>query len=1159
MIRMNNISDGITGKYDVDRIMHVLKEKEEIIPETHDGCYLLMRATIQAYSHLEDYSAIDFHDLNLVYLTSVGTWKHGIRAKKKTVEESHLLPEDERRLMSLWDEVWTRAGEGQYSNREIISGSTQHIGMFGTGLLSFENKTTADHAREFIRMCVDILPMEDDEAIYNRAEQVLTTSFKGMQAAAASMVLHCLKPYTFPILNSNMGSDNIFEVLGIPLVKWGNLDTYISNCRKIKAFRDENFAFKNYRVFDMAAWTLKNYVKGHKTGRFASWEIIDENTARKICDKTFFQSGGAVVPQEIRWFFMAESMMPGKTLSIKLIYNGVEYTADIQKTGKGADQTRLTWESRLADLFAPYQEDDIQDILEFRRNGSNRYEINVIAEKAWLISWNKNYWDWEDYAQECEETRAGNAFVDSWTCASSSPRLGDDVFLIKLGEQPRGIIGHGTVVRESYKREHYDPDKAAEGKQEKCIDIRFDRLLDYENEQYIPQEELQQKCASQHWSPQNSGIEIKPEVLPALKELWRAVTESGNDDWWPSLSEYDPQLTAQEYHDLFLNEKVVNRSWLESLYEMYKMPGHLATCKQLGERYKHAPSRYISHFSTAASNIVKETGHPVLLRDSGNARYWPVLFVGKETKDRSEGNYCWKMREPVVTAIEMLIEEGTCAAKGGEKMERFDHNMILYGPPGTGKTYSTVQYAVAIIEKKPVETVKNEPYDDVMKRYNQYKEHGRIEFTTFHQSYSYEEFVEGIKPVLDSEDEETGNLQYIIQPGVFKDFCERAEYPVTEAEKGYGLNASPKVWKVSLGGSRENPTREECMKNDHIRIGWDQYGPEIEEETVYSDGGKSVLDRFISRIRIGDIVLSCYTYTTIDAIGVVTGEYEWHDEYPQYKRLRKVKWLVKGIQEDISAINNGKVMNQPSVYKMSVSLADVMSIVEKHGKAITAKSKDDNYVFIIDEINRGNISKIFGELITLIEPTKRIGQKEGMRVTLPYSQHPFGVPDNVYLIGTMNTADRSIALIDTALRRRFQFIEMLPKLDELEGVYVEGVSIKEMLTNMNRKISILYDRDHTIGHACFMPLKNSPTIDTLSKIFSKSIMPLLQEYFYEDYEKIRLVLGDNNKEKWEEQFIIVDNEDCSALFGNTDYDFEDTRTYSVNKNAFGNIEAYRSI
>lgn len=302
-------------------------------------------------------------------------------------------------------------------------------------------------------------------------------------------------------------------------------------------------------------------------------------------------------------------------------------------------------------------------------------------------------------------------------------------------------------------------------------------------------------------------------------------------------------------------------------------------------------------------------------------------------------------------------------------------NTILYGPPGTGKTYNTVMYAVAIIENKKLEEIKKENYTEVIDRYNKYKEDGLIEFTTFHQSYGYEEFIEGIKPVIHSDEEDETDIQYEVVPGLFKKFCDIAGKPILRKEKcDIGINESPTIWKISLGGSGENSTRTECMKNEHIRIGYDEYGREI-TNLFKGAAGRHILNYFINDMSIGDIVMSCYDCNTVDAIGVVTGEYEWHDEYPEYKRLRKVNWIVKGIKENIIKINNGSRLSNPTVYKLRMDLSDVMEIIEKYSKnTIEVEEKKKNHVFIIDEINRGNISKIFGELITLIEPTKRIGQ-----------------------------------------------------------------------------------------------------------------------------------------------------------------------------------------
>ncbi len=323
-----------------------------------------------------------------------------------------------------------------------------------------------------------------------------------------------------------------------------------------------------------------------------------------------------------------------------------------------------------------------------------------------------------------------------------------------------------------------------------------------------------------------------------------------------------------------------------------------------------------------------------------------------------------------------------------------ERNLILYGPPGTGKTYNSVVYAVAIIENKTLEEIREEDYQAVFQRYLSYKEEGQVVFTTFHQSYGYEEFIEGIKPELADNGE---GIAYSLSEGIFKSFSHRA------------------------------------------------------------------------------------------------------------------------------ADNRGK-----------------------------------NFIFIIDEINRGNISKIFGELITLIENTKRLGREEGITIKLPYSGEDFGVPSNLYLLGTMNTADRSIALMDTALRRRFQFIELMPDASVLSGINIEGIDVEAMLEAINERIEVLFDREHTIGHAYFMPLVKDGTIEKLADIFSNSVIPLMQEYFYEDYSKIQLVLGDNDKED-EFKFILDRAVKTREVFkGNPEIDISELK-YSIQHQAFYKKESYLQI
>ena len=493
-------------------------------------------------------------------------------------------------------------------------------------------------------------------------------------------------------------------------------------------------------------------------------------------------------------------------------------------------------------------------------------------------------------------------------------------------------------------------------------------------------------------------------------------------------------------------------------------------------------------------------------------------------------------------------------------------NLILYGPPGTGKTYNSIIYAVAIVENKNVNEIIQETQDNfsaVKTRYDKYIKESRIAFTTFHQSYGYEEFIEGIKPKTD----DNGNVTYSVENGVFKEFCEKTIKNVATKDelRSLGINDdNPTIWKVSLKGTGENQIRKDCLKNGYIRIGFDSYGKDVSDETNFSqEGGKNVLNAFIAVMKKGDIVLSCYSNTSIDAIGVVTGDYEWREDFPDYKRVRKVNWIVKKNIENVDTHNGNKTLTLGTVYKLNdIDRSWVYSFFNNpdNKERKNLESDENPRVFIIDEINRGNISKIFGELITLIEDTKRLGEKEEMKVKLPYSKEEFGVPNNVYILGTMNTADRSISLIDTALRRRFAFKEMMPDLDLLKDINVCGINIKNLLKTMNERIEFLYDREHQIGHSFFMKLNENPTMENLAGIFKDKIIPLLQEYFYDDYEKIWLVLGDNQKINDNNRFIKKDQKEPKDLFGaNKENDLDKKDVFKIDYEAFEKMSNYRFL
>ena len=436
-------------------------------------------------------------------------------------------------------------------------------------------------------------------------------------------------------------------------------------------------------------------------------------------------------------------------------------------------------------------------------------------------------------------------------------------------------------------------------------------------------------------------------------------------------------------------------------------------------------------------------------------------------------------------------------------------NVVLYGAPGTGKTYDVPEFAVRLCD--PAFMAADPSREEIVSRYNQLKTEKRIAFTTFHQSLDYEDWIEGLRPVVN----ENNQVTYEIESGIFKKLCEEAERPVVK-DKQVGIADNAVVWKVSLAGTGDNDVRRECMENNHIRIGWDGYGPVISDETdwsVYNGEGKQILDAYINKMKIGDIVMSCYSSQTIDAIGVIVGEYEFEDKFPNYKRVRRVNWLVKNINENIVEMNDGKTMTLGTVYRLnSITLDNVKSILEKYDTSSKMEENDKAYVMVIDELNRGNVSKVFGELITLLEADKRKGRINAESVVLPYSKKTFHIPNNVYLIATMNTADRSLGSLDYAIRRRFAFIAEKPfglEVDGFDEDLFEKVSslfvknfdeYKESSWDLTMKLepadtlSEEYKpEDVWIGHSYFLMQDEEGNDNTTNRLLYE-IIPLLEEY-----------------------------------------------------------------
>ena len=655
-------------------------------------------------------------------------------------------------------------------------------------------------------------------------------------------------------------------------------------------------------------------------------------------------------------------------------------------------------------------------------------------------------------------------------------------------------------------------------------------------------------------------------------EEYRVQGSVGKGAWAavPWVAIYDKNITTSaqngEYivYLLSVDNKILYVTFNQGCTELKNKCGKIETIKKLKEKSSFIQEKIESRgFSKENINLLceGEKNEKAEMYEAGCifSKAYNIENLPEEFELREDLKNMIDIYKEFVSLKNSISKNKQDKERNGKNMNNSGLNTILYGPPGTGKTYNTVNYAVAICENKNIEDVQSEEYEKVLHRYNELKKEGRIAFTTFHQSFGYEEFIEGIKPIVGDEKKDIG---YTIEAGIFKKFCVTAGKKAIIAAKNMPDVSNAKVWCVLLDKRGVSDLKKKCFEEGSIRIGWDKEPETITTDTVgLNEMARRVLLNFQDEMDIGDIIVTQRSNKTIDGIGIVMGDYEYVKEEGLWPRKRKVKWLMIGKEIDITELNAGIKLDRKSVYPLDRISADKILSLVNNPKEVVLETEMKPFVFVIDEINRGNISKIFGEMITLIEDTKREGKMEQASAVLPYSGELFSVPSNVYILGTMNTADRSIALMDTALRRRFQFVEMMPDTDILKNVTVEGVEIAPILKKINERITFLYDREHTIGHAFFIKLIGSPNINTLGSIFERSIIPLLQEYFYEDYQKIQLVLGDNHKVDVSTKFIKDEEVKVAEIFKGDANDIMDLpeKKYTINKKAFLNIESYKQI
>lgn len=438
-------------------------------------------------------------------------------------------------------------------------------------------------------------------------------------------------------------------------------------------------------------------------------------------------------------------------------------------------------------------------------------------------------------------------------------------------------------------------------------------------------------------------------------------------------------------------------------------------------------------------------------------------------------------------------------------------NIMLYGPPGTGKTYSTARRALELIlPEKNLEDLSDEA---VMRVFREKQAQGQVEFITFHQAYGYEEFVEGLRPVLDDADG-NGEVKYELHDGVFKRIALRAAVEgllIKDETPGFDTLWSQLLKSVE---SEEDRVVSSISGTNYVMRITARGSVRIHPCELNADGTiASVSESYLTASReymrlmwdrrneLGlepnEITVTKTTQLFARELGT-SGGCHYTALWIAYREMLQMSRSVASRRQDLadSTTRVQLALDRPSA----------------GGASFSFSADTRQYVLIVDEINRGNISKILGELITLLEPDKRLGTPGELKLPLSYSPtHRFSVPPNLHVIGTMNTADRSIALMDVALRRRFTFKELMPDAGLIRQVLEKDVTNKpfinlvvDVFDTLNQRIRFVYDRDHQLGHAYFLGVRS---LDDLRLVFVDRVIPLLQEYFYGAWDKICMVLG----------------------------------------------------
>lgn len=799
------------------------------------------------------------------------------------------------------------------------------------------------------------------------------------------------------------------------------------------------------------------------------------------------------------------------------------------------------------------------DELELRPTNLESEQDTQQGQPNYLLTWNPAHFKLD-----------GDAGVElgaevSWSCHSKKPQPGDVVYLVRLGQEPRGIVARGLVIEGS----HTGPDWKDSSKTRNYIRLRVDEHRPDCASGLLPILLLTKAMPTQRWNPQSSGVEIAPAIAARLRLLWQAGEGQHSLKQYVAWSSADPKESCPGWLKIYqevtalaealrtgqapLDQAALEQLWTDrengvsslklGLVSRDEFNEQQATIREITQRIMEAPtaqthaqvmqewrlavqSKQFSANRPAMVNRVFAALAPerftTLLKSDDCQRLLQNLREHFQLDVANDKQGWCALNEQITASMDLAgldtdavlpnniamwqLLKSLRVAKGEafEEMQEGDAKVAANDIPlnqilfGPPGTGKTFSLVEETLRILAPDVLEASDRETWKEAFDQLALDGRVRFVTFHQSFSYEDFVEGLRAVS-----EGGQLHYKIEPGVFKLLCDDARH------------------------------QEGALTEDDVLNAFMEEVAEV-PVTLTTVRGRS----FDVRYRPGNGTFTCQPKASENAI-----------EMPA--NIEHVRSYMRGEKPTT-------VYCESYVRGIATHLRGKLEIVA----AEESNGERRPYVLVVDEINRGNVSRIFGELITLIETSKRDGAAECLSVTLPYSKERFTVPDNVYLVGTMNTADRSLAGLDVALRRRFVFKEMMPNPSLLNDVVVEGIDIGKLLAVMNRRIEVLLNRDHCLGHAYFMSLKNGDPLQKLVLIFRNQVLPLLQEYFFEDWERMSWVLNDQHaKANGSEPFVRKPQTDrgLEVLFGNDVAGKLSDQRWELNDKAFVSVDSYRNI